>query len=152
MRARRRDHQPGKRPDAQAGQDRSRDGGESKGQQRRGRNRSGGGDQGAPDRASQRGPGRSGGRRKNRKRRPKLDPMAFWGDPAQLPRSEADVRITDDPGAVPRSLGTPPLPGQEQLAPHYFAAVYDRAVTTAGALAAAGGLIDTETLTEELGD
>lgn len=147
MRARRRDHQAGKRPDAASGRERS-----SGGQPRTNRNRSGGGDQGGrPDRSSQRGPGRSG-RRKNRNRRPKIDPVSFWGDPASLPRSEADVRITDDPGAVPRSLGTPPLPGQEQLAPHYFAAVYDRAVTTAGALAAAGGLIDTETLTEELGD
>jgi hypothetical protein len=103
----------------------------------------------------QAGSGRSparGGRRKDRNRRPKVDALSFWGDAAALPSSEADVRITDDPGAVSRSLGTPPLPGQEIVAPHYFAAVYERAVMTAGALAAAGGLIDTETLAEELGE
>lgn len=93
-----------------------------------------------------------GARRKDRNRRPKVDALSFWGDAAALPTSEADVRLTDDPGAVSRSLGTPPLPGQEIVAPHYFAAVYERAVMTAGALAAAGGLIDTETLAEELGD
>jgi hypothetical protein len=93
-----------------------------------------------------------GGRRKDRNRRPKVDALGFWGDAAALPSSEGDVRITDDPGAVSRSLGTPPLPGQEIVAPHYFAAVYERAVMTAGALAAAGGLIDTETLAEELGE
>jgi hypothetical protein len=91
-----------------------------------------------------------GARRKDRNRRPKVDALSFWGDAAALPTSEADVRLTDDPGAVSRSLGTPPLPGQEVVAPHYFAAVYERAVMTAGALAAAGGLIDTETLAEEL--
>jgi predicted TIM-barrel enzyme len=52
---------------------------------------------------------------------------------------------------VPRSLGPPPLPGHENAAEHYFAAVYDRAVTTAGALAAAGGLIDPDALADELG-
>jgi hypothetical protein len=77
--------------------------------------------------------------------------VSFWGDPAKLPSSQGDVRMTADPAAVPRSLGPPPLPGHENAAEHYFAAVYDRAVTTAGALAAAGGLIDPETLADELG-
>jgi hypothetical protein len=85
--------------------------------------------------------GRSrGGRRSNQR----ADGASFWGNPAPLPPSRRDVRITDDPAAVPRSLGAPPLAGHEQIAEHYFAAVYDRAVTTAGALAAAGGLIDPE--------
>jgi hypothetical protein len=155
VRARRRDHHPGK-PASTDGQterrERPRDGeGGGRSAHRGGRGaRSSGADQGGGDRAGSGGPGRS--RRKNRKRRPKVDADSFWGDAARLPVTEADVRITDDPGAVPRSLGTPPLPGQETIAPHYFAAVYDRAVTTAGALAAAGGLIDTETLAEELGD
>jgi predicted TIM-barrel enzyme len=52
---------------------------------------------------------------------------------------------------VPRSLGQPPLPGHQAIAEHYLEAVYDRAVTTAGALAAAGGLIDPDALAEELG-
>jgi hypothetical protein len=77
--------------------------------------------------------------------------VSFWGDPSTLPEPHGDVRMTTDPAAVPRSLGPPPLPGHEMAAEHYFAAVYDRAVTTAGALAAAGGLIDPETLVSELG-
>ncbi len=76
---------------------------------------------------------------------------AFWGDPANLPDVRNEVRMTADPDAVPRSLGQPPLPGHETAAEHYFAAVYDRAVTTAGALAAAGGMIDPDTLADELG-
>lgn len=60
--------------------------------------------------------------------------------------------MTDEPAAVPRSLGTPPLPGHEQIATHYFTAVYDRSVTMAGALAAAGGLIDPDALVEETQD
>lgn len=78
--------------------------------------------------------------------------VAFWGDAEALPAVRTDIRITDDPAAVPRSLGRPPLPGHEQIAEHYFTAVYDRAVATAGALAAAGGLIDAETLAEEYGN
>lgn len=76
----------------------------------------------------------------------------FWGDASKLPDPTADVRITDDPAAVARSLGSPPLPGHERIAEHYFTVVYERAVQTAGALAAAGGLIDPETLTAEMGD
>lgn len=68
-----------------------------------------------------------------------------------MPDAQREVRMTTDPGAVPRSLGPPPLPGHETAAEHYFAAVYDRAVTTAGALAAAGGMIDPDTLADELG-
>lgn len=97
---------------------------------------------------------KSGGNRppsnkRNRKRRkPSHGGTGFWGDPAKLPAIHADIRITDEPAAVPRSLGPPPLPGHEQIAVHYFAAVYDRAVGTAGALAAAGGLIDPESLVD----
>jgi hypothetical protein len=76
----------------------------------------------------------------------------FWGDKERLPEPRQDVRITDDPAAVARSLGAPPLPGHEKIAEHYFTVVYERAVQTAGALAAAGGLIDPEALTAELGD
>lgn len=86
-----------------------------------------------------------GGQRDDRdrsKQKPQDEGIVFWGDPEKLPEPRSDVRITEDPAAVPRSLGTPPLPGQEKVAEHYFAAVYDRAVGVAGALAAAGGLID----------
>jgi hypothetical protein len=175
MRARRRDHHPRRATESAGsapagGAERPRDGGPRSGRSRRKRG-SGSAASDANDRpgasvppAQSAGPAAGngqtdvprtpprGGRRKDRNRRPKIDELSFWGDAGALPSSEADVRITDDPGAVSRSLGTPPLPGQEIVAPHYFAAVYERAVMTAGALAAAGGLIDTETLAEELGD
>lgn len=89
------------------------------------------------------------GRRNSRQQR--QDVAAFWGDAAAVPTEQRDVRMTADPAAVPRSLGPPPLPGHENVAEHYFAAVYDRAVTTAGALAAAGGMIDPDALVDELG-
>lgn len=105
-----------------------------------------------------------GGSRRNRKRnknRNRGGPKGggngkagagFWGDAARLPAPTRDVRITDDPAAVARSLGAPPLPGHEKIAEHYFTVVYERAVQTAGALAAAGGLIDPEALTAEMGE
>ena len=107
--------------------------------------------------------GSSGGRPPQRNRRPRsgapqsgggpanqrADAPGFWGDPQKLPESRADVRITDDPAAVARSLGAPPLANHEAIAEHYFSAVYDRAVTLAGALAAAGGLIEPEALLDD---
>jgi hypothetical protein len=90
-----------------------------------------------------------GGRRNGRQQQ--QDAAAFWGDAASLSTEQREVRMTSDPAAVPRSLGPPPLPGHENVAEHYFAAVYDRAVTTAGALAAAGGMIDADALVDELG-
>lgn len=118
------------------------------------RNRSSGGQgsersQNRPDRAKggkgkrskqKRGKRREGG---SRQKGP-----SFWGDPANLPSPQTDVRITDDPAAVARSLGPPPLPGHEMIATHYFTAVYDRAVQTAGALAAAAGLLEPEEIAE----
>jgi hypothetical protein len=89
------------------------------------------------------------GGRSNRNRRQQQDTAGFWGDQSKLPPARTDVRITDHPAAVPQSLGPPPLPGHEAIAEHYFGAVYDRAVTTAGALAAAGGLIDPDALVED---
>ena len=77
--------------------------------------------------------------------------IGFWGDPEKLPPTRQDVRISDDPSAVARSLGPPPLPGHETIAEYYFAAVYDRAVGIAGALAAVGGLIKPEDLGDDQG-
>lgn len=90
------------------------------------------------------GPSRSSAKGRNRKRTRPQGPEgpSFWGRAQDLPPVETDVRITDEPAAVPRSLGPAPLPGHEGIAEHYFTAVYNRAVITAGALAAAGGLID----------
>lgn len=96
--------------------------------------------------------GDAGGRkRRNRKRRNRSTAKAtaeFWGDPKTLPEPRDDIRITKDPSAVVRSLGRPPLPGQEQASEAYFAAVYARAVGLASALAAAGELIEPEELLE----
>lgn len=86
---------------------------------------------------------------RERTRKRTVDGPEFWGDPTKLPPARKDVRITDDPHAVPRSLGEPPLPHQREIAEHYFAAVYQRAVATAGALAAAGGLIQLDEVVDE---
>lgn len=90
-------------------------------------------------------------KRRNRKRRNRSNAKAiaeFWGDRDALPEPRDDIRITTDPSAVVRSLGRPPLPGQEQASEAYFAAVYGRAVGLASALAAAGELIEPEELLE----
>jgi len=128
----------------------------------RGRNQKRGEQAGAAEASSQGGPSRQRDKR-NRKRdggskarRPqreqapgRTDQAGFWGDPQLLPAMQRDVRITDAPAAVPRSLGSPPLPGHEAVAEHYFRVVYERAVGTAGALAAAGGLIDLHAVVDD---
>lgn len=103
--------------------------------------------------SGQNGGGDAAGRkRRNRKRRNRSTAKAtaeFWGDPEDLPEPRDDIRITTDPSAVVRSLGRPPLPGQEQASEAYFAAVYARAVGLASALAAAGELIEPEELLDD---
>jgi hypothetical protein len=47
------------------------------------------------------------------------------------------------------SLGPPPLPGHDQLAEHYFTAVYDKASSLATALAATADLLDFDSLDDE---
>jgi hypothetical protein len=159
MSARRRDRSRSPRHEAESGAGAGRarggrqrsapDGGSATSQQARSRAqgpKEGSEAKGGGRRRGQPGPNRNRGRKQGRPR----DDAAFWGDASQLPVAERGVEITDDPAAVPRSLGHPPLPGHEGIAEHYFTAVYDRAVTTAGALAAAGGLIDPEVLVDEL--
>lgn len=93
--------------------------------------------------------GSGGGRKRNRKRRNRAKATAeYWGDKDKLPDPTSDIRITTDPSAVVRSLGRPPLPGQEHASEAFFAAVYGRAVGLASALAAAGDLIEPEELIE----
>lgn len=89
--------------------------------------------------------------RSRQKRKSRDKPGDFWGDSSKLPPVRQDVRITDDPAATVRSLGPPPLAGHEDIAEHYFAAVCDRAVTIAGALAAVGGLIEAAELQDRGG-
>jgi hypothetical protein len=103
-------------------------------------------------RSRRRGSSSSRSRRKSpNKAQPQIG-AGFWGDEEKLPQPRKDVRISDDPAAVARSLGPPPLPGHEVIAEHYFEAVYDRAVMLAGAVATAGGLITPDQLAEELED
>jgi hypothetical protein len=129
--------------------DQQASGGGGNNQRRRGRGS--GSNRGGGNRSGQQNRRRNNQRRRNRNPRgDQFDPVAFWGDVGSLPETRADIRITDDPSAVPRSLGAPPLPGHEKVAEHYFRVVFERAVTTAGALAAAGGLIDPGALAEEL--
>lgn len=94
-------------------------------------------------RPDQRSRGRRGGRKGNR---PAERGAGFWGDPTALPPPRRDLRMTGEAAATVRSLGPPPLPGHEVIAGHYFTAVYDRAVTLAGALGAVGGFIEPEEL------
>ena len=75
-----------------------------------------------------------------RKSAPRRD---FWeGGSAAADEPVSLVRSPDDPAAMIRSLGPPPLPGRETIAEHYFAAVFDKAARRAVALAAASGLMD----------
>ena len=66
----------------------------------------------------------------------------FWGSQDAIADDVALIRPATDPSALIRSLGVPPLVGQEKVAEHYFRAVYDKAAGLAIALAAAGGLLD----------
>jgi hypothetical protein len=85
---------------------------------------------------------RSSSRRKSGARRDFWDGVDAGDEPPAL------VRKQDDPSAMIRSLGPPPLPGRETIAENYFALAYDKAARRAVALAAASGLIDLS-VTEE---
>ncbi|MEX1162614.1 MAG: hypothetical protein WEB03_03440, partial [Nitriliruptor sp.] len=127
-------------------------GGNAKGGGNQARQQGGGGGGGGGNKRNRKGGNRKRSQnRRGKNRRPDVlhDAARFWGDSVQLPEASQDVRITDDPSAVPRSLGPPPLPGHETIAEQYFGVVYDRAVGTAGLLAAAGGLIDPEDLVDD---
>jgi len=67
----------------------------------------------------------------------------FWGTDRD-DDTIALIRPSDDPTAMIRSLGPPPLPSRETVAEHYFVAVYEKATALATALAAASDLLDME--------
>jgi hypothetical protein len=87
-----------------------------------------------------------------RRRKPAARPAAkgrkptsmrdFWGVDREVDPPEL-IRPSDDPTAMIRSLGPPPLPSRETVAEHYFVAVYEKATALATALAAASDLLDT---------
>lgn len=93
----------------------------------------------------------SGGGRKRKKNRkkPKLDPVKYWGDPTSLPIRKDYVLDTPDPTAVIRSLGKAPIPGKNSAPELYFEVLYKRAAGLAKALAFAGGLNEDEPPTED---
>jgi hypothetical protein len=81
-----------------------------------------------------------GGGRAGRRRRARTPADVFWGEPDTAPHTVERIQPTTDPGAVPRSLGEPPLT-PDTAAPHHLAVVYEEAVRAATALAAANGLL-----------
>lgn len=90
-------------------------------------------------------------RRKKKTKTKSVDPVAFWGDPENLPSVDAaQITISPYPPAVVKSLGRPPLSGHQNASEHYFAAVYERSVNLGAALAAAGNLIAPDDLQAEL--
>src|SRR3954451_21189848 len=79
------------------------------------------------------GGGKGGG---NRPPKP-AEGKDFWGEAVgPRPRMVGPTGVSD-PSAMVRSLGKPPLPGNDNAAEHYFAVVYERAAVLAGALSAA---------------
>jgi hypothetical protein len=79
----------------------------------------------------------------------------FWGDDDVLDDEEPEpARVITpgvDPTALVESLGPLPFPGAG-LAHHYFQAVYERAAGLAVALAAAAGLLEMSSLTDDDAD
>ncbi len=69
-------------------------------------------------------------------RKPK--PVELWHAVPELP-PPTPVAPGDDPTALLRSLGDPPLPGQGAASHHYLAVVVERAAGLATALAATAG-------------
>jgi hypothetical protein len=68
----------------------------------------------------------------------------FWGTDEGGEEPIDAIRATDDPVAMVRSLGRPPLHGHEMAGERYFEAIYERAAALALALAAANGLLERE--------
>jgi hypothetical protein len=78
--------------------------------------------------------------RSNARRKPAT--RDFWGKEDTADASADRIRSADDPTIMLRSLNSPPLPGRETVAVHYFAAVAEKAAALAVALAAASDLLD----------
>ena len=90
---------------------------------------------------------RKSSRSKNKKR--SVDARDFWGSDEEEAGELELIRIAQVPTTMVRSLGPPPLPGHDQLAEHYFAAVYDKASSLAMALAATADLLDFDSLDDD---
>jgi hypothetical protein len=95
-------------------------------------------------------------RRSGRSNKPSAQQLRdFWGDDDVLDDEEPEpARVITpgvDPTALVESLGPLPFPGAG-LAHHYFQAVYERAAGLAVALAAAAGLLEMSSLTDDDAD
>jgi hypothetical protein len=78
-------------------------------------------------------------RRRRRSQKAPSKAQAFWADNGYEPCPSPQIRPTSDPGALPRSLGDPPV--APAVSQHHLDAVYEEAVRAAIALAAANGLV-----------
>lgn len=83
---------------------------------------------------------RRGGRGSNANNKAVL-PADFWRA-APEPPEPPDIVPANDPTALLRSMGPPPLPGQQNVALPYLEAVAQRAAILATALAASADLLD----------
>ncbi len=81
----------------------------------------------------------------SKRRRPaatrRLAEQRFWGTSYQPSPATVGIRPTSDPGVLVRSLGPPPLAMDPAVAVRHLTAVYEEAVRTATALAAANGVL-----------
>jgi len=75
-------------------------------------------------------------------------PTDLWRAVPEPPEPE-DIVPADDPTALLRSLGDPPLHGQRVTAGHYLSAVVERAAGLATALAATADLLAPEPVDDE---
>jgi hypothetical protein len=82
-----------------------------------------------------------GDRARARRKSPQRD---FWGNDATESDEPPVIVPASDPTVMLHSLSSPPLPGRETVAVHYFAAVAEKAAGLAVALAAASDLLDTD--------
>lgn len=86
------------------------------------------------------GQGGQGGQNRRPVRASLPKPTDLWRPVPQLPNVESVV-ASNDPGALLRSLGDPPLMSKSTVAGHYMATVVERAAGLASALAASADLL-----------
>jgi hypothetical protein len=70
--------------------------------------------------------------------------LRFWGAAYQAPEEIRRIRPANDPAVVVRSLGPPPIGVDPAVCLGHLSAVYEEAVKAATALAAANGILATE--------
>ena len=87
------------------------------------------------------GGGNSGGGGNAPRKNQTAPPAEFWRA-APEPPEPPDISPSEHPTALLQSMGTPPLPGQAQVATPYLEAVVQRAAILATALAASADLLE----------